>query len=310
MRSTWLPWLADAAQWVTFVVLSPLVLGWSRWIEDRMQGRAGPRVSQPYHDLRKLFGSRPTLPEHVSTVFLASPVIVFTCALLLGAALPPPLGHDAGRIDLLLAIGITGLAKFAVTLAAFDSGSPIAVMSSGRQWFLHVLMEPTLVLAVYFAAIAGVVGGAGDRATSHTPLDALVVGAVGVALLAETSRLPFDRHGGHLELTMIEEGPGLDHGGPALGLLRWAEAMRLTFALALLARLITSPLVGAGHPLWSLVGFVSALPPLLLGLAVWESSWARLRPRSALTLFAGTAGLVLFSLVALAVASITRTGAP
>jgi formate hydrogenlyase subunit 4 len=293
------------AQWCLYVTLAPLVSGSLAWLEARLQGRRGPAPTQPYRDLRKLLGTRPAVPVQATAIFRLAPAVVFTCALLLGAALPP-LHPGAGAMDLLLALGVIGLARFALTLAAFDAGSPVAVMSSGRQWFLHVLIEPTLVIAIYFSATRSIlVALAGGGESARSPLTALVIGAVGLALLAETGRLPFDTHGSRLELTMIEEGPGLDYGGKGLALLRWAEAMRLTFALSLVALLTTSGLgAGAGAgPAISIGAFLLTMATLLLGLAVFELRRVRVRPRSALTLLTSAAGIVVFSLVALVVAS-------
>lgn len=309
MSRLWAPVAGWAiAQWLLYVALSPLVSGTLSWLESRLQGRRGAGPTQAYRDLWKLLNTRPSVPEQATVIFRLTPSVVFTCALLLGTALPELARPGASGMDLLLAVGVIGLARFALTLAAFDSGSPIAVMSSGRQWFLHVLVEPTLVIAVYFAAARSILGAPLSGADpARTPVVALVIGAVGLALLAETGRLPFDLHGGHLELAMIEEGPGLDYGGRALALLRWAEAMRLTFAVSLVALLVTRglPAEGGTHPLMALAAYAIAMAGLLLGLAVLELRWVKIRPRSALTLLTSSAGIVVFGLVAVVVTSTT-----
>ena len=43
-------------------------------MEARLQGRAGPRVLQPYYDLAKLFRKEALAPEGASWVFLAAPL--------------------------------------------------------------------------------------------------------------------------------------------------------------------------------------------------------------------------------------------
>src|SRR5690606_18971741 len=57
-------------------------------------------------------------------------------------------------IDLVLVVGLLTLARFATTLAAFDAGSPFGPMSAGRQWFIHVLAEPALLVAAYIFALS------------------------------------------------------------------------------------------------------------------------------------------------------------
>jgi formate hydrogenlyase subunit 4 len=297
-----------ATQWMLYVALAPLVTGTLSWFEARLQGRRGAAPTQPYRDLWKLLATRPSVPQDATAIFRLAPSTVFTCALLLGAALPRLGPPGMAPMDPLLAVGVIGLARFALTLAAFDSGSPVAVMSSGRQWFLHILVEPTLVIAIYFSATRSILGAQPEGAeAAGAPVVALVIGSVGLVLLAETGRLPFDMHGGHLELTMIEEGPGLDYGGRALALVRWAEAMRLTFAMSLVALLATRGLTAHGgtHPLAALALYLVTMVVLLLGLAVLELRWVKVRPRSALTLLTSAAGIVVFGLVALVVASTT-----
>ena len=46
---------------------------------DRLQGRRGPRILQPYFDLWKSFGKETLAPTGVGPFFLAAPVISFAC---------------------------------------------------------------------------------------------------------------------------------------------------------------------------------------------------------------------------------------
>jgi formate hydrogenlyase subunit 4 len=308
MTYSWLSLL----QAVLYAALAPLSVGVVGWLKARLQGRRGPDPWQPYRDIAKLMRIRPSVPRSASGVYLIAPPVVFTCFLLLGYALPMlavPLGSG---MDLLLVIGLLGLAKFVTTLAAFDAGSPFGPMSSGRQWFIHALVEPALLVAIYIFAMS--------RATTNLPLLAgadggdwlvgepmvpLAICALGYVLLAEFGRIPYDNPGTHLELTMIEEGTRLEYSGRALALMTWADAMRLTFGLSLVAFLALPPVAAEPAPAWALLlGFVAYLAKmgvLLLVLAWWELSRGKVRLRAVVSPLLLATGVLLFTAVTLVV---------
>lgn len=299
-------------QATVYLLASPLFVGTVRWLESRLQGRRGPDPLQVYRDLRKLFRVRPTVPESASGIFLAAPPVAFTCFLLLGFALPTLYIPPGPGLDLLLVVGLLGAAKFVVALAAFDAGSPFGPMSSGRQWFIHVLVEPALLVAIYVFAMS--------RATTNLPLLAgpeagtnllvdqptilLALGALGYALLADSGRLPFDNPGTHLELTMIEEGTKLEYSGRALALMTWADAMKLTFALSLVAFLVLPPGSAVSTPAGLLVavaGYLVKIGVLLALLAVWELGRNKIQLGRVATPLMLALGVLLFTVVTLVV---------
>jgi formate hydrogenlyase subunit 4 len=301
------------AQAVLYAGLAPLAAGVVRWLQARLQGRRGPDPGQPYRDLWKLMRIRPGVPSSASGIFLLTPPVVFTCYLLLGLALPIIAVPAGPGMDLLFVVGLLALAKFATTLAAFDAGSPFGPMSSGRQWFIHVLAEPALLVAIYVLAMSQATtnlplltgsGPTGGRLADE-PMVPLAIGALGYVLLAEVGRLPFDNPGTHLELTMIEEGTKLEYGGRALALMKWADAMKLTFALSLLAFLAVPP--GAAdldEPVALLVGLVAYLAKmgaLLVLLAWWETSRGKMRLAAVVTPLLLATGVLLFTVVTLVV---------
>jgi formate hydrogenlyase subunit 4 len=223
------------------------------------------------------------------------------------AAVPPEPG-----MDLLLVVGLLGLAKFAGTLAAFDAGAPFGPMSSGRQWFVHVLAEPAMLVAIYALAISRattnlplLADGGGVAALVAEPTILFAIGAIGFVLLAEIGRLPFDDPGTHLELTMIEEGTKLEYSGRALALLQWADAMKLLFGLSLVAYLILPPAaVDQTSPpalLAGLAAYLAKVGVLVVALAGWEMSRGKLRLRAIVAPLLGATGVVLFTVVTLVV---------
>jgi formate hydrogenlyase subunit 4 len=304
-------WGLAVGQAALYAGLSPLSVGVVRWLKARLQGRRGPGPLQPYRDLWKLLRIRPSLPRSASGIFLIVPPVVFTCFLLLGYALPAVAVPDGPGIDLLLVVGLLGLAKFAGALAAFDASAPFGPMSSGRQWFIHVLAEPALLMAIYVFAMSRastnlpLLAAGGGTAPLSQPTILLATGALGVVLLAEIGRVPFDNPGTHLELTMIEEGTKLEYGGRALALMSWADAMKLLFGLSLVAFLVLPP--GPADPsaplslLAGLVVYLVKIAILLVVLVGWEMTRGKLGLRAVVAPLLLATGVLLFTVVTLVV---------
>jgi formate hydrogenlyase subunit 4 len=296
-----------------YAAMAPLTVGSLGWLKARMQGRRGPDPLQPYRDIWKLMRIQPTVPGSSSGIHLLAPPVVFTCFLLLGYALPMLAVPPGSGMDLLLVVGLLGLAKFVTTLAAFDAGSPFGPMSGGRQWFIHALAEPALLVAIYVFAMSRAstnlpllapTDGGGDRLIDQ-PMVPLAICALGFVLLAELGRIPYDNPGTHLELTMIEEGTKLEFSGRELALMTWADAMKLTFGLSLVAFLAVPPAAAASAAAWTLAagfaGYLAKLGVLIVLLAWLETSLGKLRIRAVVSPLLLATGVLLFTVVTLVV---------
>jgi formate hydrogenlyase subunit 4 len=305
------PSVVAALQAVMYVLVAPLSVGVVQCLKARLQGRRGPNPLQEYRDLWKLLHILPTRPESASLVFLCAPAVVFTSYALLGLAVPTVAMPPGPGIDFLLVIGLISLAKFIVALAAFDAGSPFGPMSAGRQWYIQVLAEPALLVVAYIFALT-----AGTTNLSHLvspssrlgllvsqPTISIALGSLLFILLAEAGRLPFDRPGTHLELTMIEEGVVLEYSGRALALMSWGYAMKLTFVLSLVAFLALPPASARGFSFGqlalSVIFYLAKLATLLLGLAFWETARNKMRLRAIHPQLILAGGVLLFTLVTL-----------
>lgn len=309
-----------ALQTVMYVLISPLSVGIVQWLKARLQGRRGPRPLQAYRDLWKLLHILPTRPESASPVFLFAPALVFTSYALLGLALPTVVVPGGPGMDFLLVIGLISLAKFIATLAAFDAGSPFGPMSAGRQWFIQVLAEPALLVAAYIFALSDGTTDVSHLVSQSSRLSLLVsqptlsigLGALLFVLLAEAGRLPFDRPGTHLELTMIEEGIVLEYSGRALALMWWGYAMKLTFVLSLVAFLALPPASmsspSLGQLILSIAFYLVKLGALLLALALWETARSKMRLRVILPQLILAIGLLLFTLASIILKAIQLGG--
>jgi formate hydrogenlyase subunit 4 len=103
----------------------------------------------------------------------------------------------------------------------------------------------------------------------------LVAVALLAILLAENARIPVDDPNTHLELTMIHEAMVLDHGGPDLGLIHYASALKLWVVGAVLLGVVLP--IHTGHPALDAGVFLAGLLVLTLVVGIIESTIARLR---------------------------------
>jgi formate hydrogenlyase subunit 4 len=118
-----------------------------------------------------------------------------------------------------------------------------------------------------------------------------------VLLLAECSRSPVDDPTTHLELTMIHEVIVLDHSGPDLAMILYANALKLSVIGALLAR-VTVPAMEFSYAL-RLGVLVAGLFVVGVGIGIVESAMARLRLPKVPLYIAGGSALSAFALILL-----------
>ena len=231
-------------QTALLLVLAPLVTGWIKNWKAKLQNRRGPRVWQPFLDLRKFFGKDMVISEHASWIFSTAPFMVFISSLLAGLMAPmvtvgAPLSLFGGA---LAAIGLLALGRFFLALAGLDPASAFGGMGSSREMTIAALAEPAMMLAIFTVAIS-----AGSTDLSHivrathgpnwnvlNPTHLLAFVALFIVLLAETGRVPVDNPATHLELTMIHEAMLLEYSGRNLALMEWGASIKQLFLMALL----------------------------------------------------------------------------
>jgi formate hydrogenlyase subunit 4 len=280
-----MPELASVASPVCALVLAPLLLGLINRTKAFVAGRRGPPLLQPYFDIAKYARRGAVYGDVTSWVFPLGPVV--SLAALMPALLLVPLGAMPAPLsfsgDLIVVAGLLALGRFAIVLAALDTGSSFEGMGASREVHFAALAEPALLLAL--AVLARITG-----ALSLTPLYqgitaaawiaalptlALVAMTLLVLVLVENSRIPVDDPTTHLELTMIHEVVVLDHSGPDLGYIHYAAALKLW--------VLGSLLVGLVVPVRSGIVWLDG-SAMLLGMAVLavvigmiESAMARYR---------------------------------
>lgn len=248
-----------------------------------MQGRHGPSILQPYRELARLWGKSGVTPEPHTVVYAIAPAVSAGGTLMALALLPVAghapdwgLGHDALVLVALLALG-----RFAVTLAAWDTGGAFSLMGAARELMFAVFVEGLLLLVLLLLALP--LQSTDLISMSHAaslpwvwsrPAHWAAALALCLVILAETGRQPVDNPDTHLELTMVHEGPLLEYAGRDLAYLQWAAAARHWIVLVLACELaIPHP----GPFAAQLAVLAGGLIALSVALALCETAQAKMR---------------------------------
>jgi formate hydrogenlyase subunit 4 len=298
-------------QALLLALFAPYVIGVTRVVRARLEGRAGGRLGQPWRDLRKQLRKAPTSPSDSSLLFVAAPPVLVSTSLIVAGVAPFVAATSvAGGADLFVIVGLLLLGTVALALAGLDTATAFGGMGASREMVIAALVEPTLLLAVFALSFrvgstdlgAIVAAGANDPSGVFTAASLLAAAALAIATLAETSRIPVDNPSTHLELTMVHEAMILEYSGRDLGLVEWASAMRLTILLGLIANLFlpwgvatktdaVALVIGAG----AFVGKVAGLAALLGAAEVFT---AKLRLFRVPELLAGSFAMALLAVLA------------
>ncbi|WP_020502525.1 respiratory chain complex I subunit 1 family protein [Sciscionella marina] len=267
--------LIQALQMLTVLCAAPGISGVIARVEARLQGRRGPRILQPYYDLRKLFAKETLVPHGTSWVFLAAPVGAMACYLTVPMLIPVLTSFDLPLGDMGDILGggmILGLASFLVAVAATETGAPYAQLGASRVKTFGAITEPVMLFV--FFTVALVTGtdkpyalAATVRASSEQivrPAHLLAAAGLLLVILYETGRIPVETHSGTNEFGMLEEVRVFEHSGPFLALLRWGSTMKQLILYILFINVFVAP--------WGLAGDRSLLAVALAILALLGKS--------------------------------------
>jgi formate hydrogenlyase subunit 4 len=275
--------LAGSVQILAGVAAAPLIPGTVQHVKARLQGRPGPTPFQPYRELRRLWHKSGVSPQPRTVLYELAPAVV-AGSLLVGLLLLPIGGHspDWGLgNDALVLIGLLALARFAITVAAWDTGGGFGLMGASRDLSFAISVEPVFLLVLVLVVLPG--GSTDLLALSASATHAHVWGqpahwaaalAFALVMLAELGRQPFDNPDTHLELTMVHEGPLLEYAGRDLAYLQWGIAARHWIMLVL----ATDLFVPHPGPFGAQLAVLAAsLPVWCVVLAVVETTQAKMR---------------------------------
>ena len=272
------------------LAVAPLLRGGITKMKARMQTRKGPPLLQGYYDLAKLLRKEIVRSETASWVYALGPRLYFAAALAATTLVPvlvaaAPLEGAGGILGL---VGILALGRFALAVAALDTGSPFGGMGSSREMTIAALAEPALMLGLFTTALAAgsldlgaVVRSALVPGALFRPSDILALSGLFVVLIAETGRIPVDNPATHLELTMIHEAMVLEYAGPDLALVEWASALKellyITLLIDLFIPLGIATTIAATPLALAAVAWVAKVFIFAVAITVVETTNAKLR---------------------------------
>jgi formate hydrogenlyase subunit 4 len=277
--------VSSVATLAAVLSVAPALPGLANRTKSFLTGRRGAPVLQLYSDLAKLARKGAVYSGTTTSVFRVAPVVAVVSTLLAACLLPldgrePVVGFTG---DIVLFAALLALGRFALVLAALDTGSSFEGMGASREVTFTAFAEPglflcllALVLATGRLSLGGVLAAPLASAWPTAAPSLVMVGiSLFVLMLAEASRVPVDNPATHLELTMIHEVMVLDHSGPDLALILYGGALKL----ALFGSLVVGVLVPRGAldaPAGGVV-LVAGLLGVAAGVGVVESVMARLR---------------------------------
>jgi formate hydrogenlyase subunit 4 len=289
------------------LVAAPLIPGIATKTRALLTGRRGAPVWQLYADLRKLIRKGATYSTTTTWAFRLAPLAVVATTVL--ASVMVPLDGRSALVaftgDAVAFAYVLGLGRFLLVLGALDTGSSFEGMGTSREVSFASLVEPGLFVVLVALGVAtqrlSLSGMFGTELWQHwtlvVPSVILLAVSLFVLMLAECARVPVDDPATHLELTMIHEVMVLDHSGPDLAFILYANALKLGVFSALILNLVV--------PRWMLGGLasasvlVAAMAVSGVAVGVVESSMARLRMPKVPLFIAGGSALGLFGLILL-----------
>jgi formate hydrogenlyase subunit 4 len=284
--------LLQIAQVLTVLALAPLIQGFVLQFEERVQRGQGPGVFQPYRDLWKLFHKGVVVPETASWLFWITPVVAFTCMLVVPILIPVLTNFPLPLSDMGDILGgglVLTLGSFMITLAGLDTSSAYGGIGSSRSVMITILAEPTLILV--FVGITLLAKAMLPFVVNHllvaswsvywSPAHIFLAAAFFILLLVETDRMPI-HSSTHIEVYMIEEARILEYSGPLLALLKWASMMKQFILYTIFCNVLILPwgLSIAGTAVGALgaaIGLVIKFALVACAVVCVETAQSRLR---------------------------------
>jgi formate hydrogenlyase subunit 4 len=277
-------------QALVMVALSPLITGIMRKTKAKTQKRIGASVFQPYYDIIKLLHKDEIVSDQSSWIFRFSPWVNFVAICAAAFFIPVFLSHTPFGLvgDLLLVIGLFGLARFFTMLSGLDVASTFGGLGSSREMMISALLEPALFLTIFVVALTyggtnlGTLVAAASNSTL-LPHPQLIFAAIAmfIIILGETGRLPFDNPATHLELTMVHEATILEYSGKSLALMEWSQSIKQIILFALIVNIFVpwgiSPSISISSLGIGLLAFVVKISLFAIFVAFLESSVAKWR---------------------------------
>lgn len=276
-------------QALLLLLAAPLMSGFARVIRAKMHSRHGPGVLQDYRDLIKLMQRQEVWPPDSGLVFRIMPVLFMATLLVIAMGTPMMSRFSPLAIcgDLITTIYLFALARFFFALSGIDSGSSFAGIGASRELTVGVLVEPTMLLSLFVAALLagstdlGTISSAIATGHCRSIMATVVAGvAFAFAVYIELGTLPYDMAEAEQEL---QEGPLTEYSGRSLAIIKWSLALKQVIVVGWFVGLFV-PFGSAADLspeglLLGLVAFVVKVLVVFVAVGIVSNSVARARFR-------------------------------
>jgi hydrogenase-4 component C len=274
-------------QGAALLLLAPLASGFCRVLRAKMHSRTGSGLLQDYRDILKLLKRQEVLPKGSGVIFRAMPFILMSTLLLVAMSLP--VLTFASPLDavgnLFTFVYLLALVRFFFALSGIDSGNTFAAIGASREATIGALIEPTILLALFVAALLAGSTNLGQISKSFGTIsggaiaaEVAVIVAVAYAVFVEMSKVPYDMAEAEQEL---QEGPLTEYSGPGLALLKWSVGLKQIVMATLLVGVFLPYGAAAsatiGTLLWAALAFAIKLVVVFGVVGLVENSVARHR---------------------------------
>ena len=230
-------WLIRILCMCAYVVGAPILGGFmsgaDRKLSARMQGRIGPRLTQPFYDLAKLFHKQTLVVSRYQFMLIVSflAMVIGTGALFFGG------------FDLLLVFFILTTASMFFVLAATVTNSPYAELGAQRELMQMLAYEPMVLLtAVAFYMANGsfaVVDAFSAEQPAIVQLPGVFIGLVYV-LTIKLRKSPFDLSTSHHAHQELVKGVTTEFSGSVFALVELSHWYENIFLMGLVALFFVS----------------------------------------------------------------------
>lgn len=208
---------------VCFAVLAPIVgcllSGADRIISARMQGRVGPKLLQPYWDVRKLLGKDKVSVSGSEDTYIN---LALFFSLLAG-------GIFFSGGNFLLVVFVITLSSLFFIVAAYSTRSPYAEVGAARETLQVMSYEPMILLmTVAFYQVVGTFDVGGVMLMNHPVICTAWAAFLGLlfVLTIKLRKSPFDISSSHHAHQEIVKGITTEMSGPTLAkveIMHWVE---------------------------------------------------------------------------------------
>lgn len=216
-----------------------------------LAGRRGIRFLQHVYNVRLLLRKGSVYSTTTTALFRIAPCIYLGAALLAFLFIPiadlEPLLSFHG--DIILVAYLLAFSRFALVLAALDTGSSFEGMGAAREALYGALVEPALMMGL--ATLALFCGDSsfaeifshGQVLDVNLTIVLLLVAYIFVIIMfIEGGRVPVDDPKTHLELTMIHEVMCLDYSGVDLAMIQIAGWLKNSIFAVIAANAVSAVL--------------------------------------------------------------------